>query len=109
MVVNLKTAVQPTLQRWQGASRLDYRRERALCWQQSGTAAGSVPRRDQMMASMTMGVVRSKLLTKEHAATRSWLCFLPIAAFLNTRRHMACRYGSMQWSCIGRGNGARAG
>ena len=35
--------------------------------------------------------------------------FLPIVRFPNTRRRMACSYGSMPWNCIGRGNGARAG
>ena len=53
--------------------------------------------------------VRSKSLMKGRSATPGWPCFLPIVRFPNTRRRMACRYGSMRWNCIGRGNGARAG
>ena len=39
----------------------------------------------------------------------NWRCFPPIAPFRTMRKVMGLRFGSMPWSCIGRGNGVRAG
>src|SRR5262245_55494022 len=46
---------------------------------------------------------------KAAGGTASWRCFTPIARFRNAPMVMACRCGSMRWSCTGRGSGARAG
>jgi hypothetical protein len=48
-------------------------------------------------------------LTRMRNATPSCRFFLPIVSFPGRPRGTAYRCGSMRWSCIGRGSGARAG
>ena len=102
-------AIQPTLQRRQRASLLEHCREQALRRRPGGAAAGAVPGRDQRQPARGVVSVRSKPSTKGPSGQRSSRCFLPIAWFPTMPRRMACRCGWTRWSCIGRGNGARAG
>jgi hypothetical protein len=61
-----------------------------------------------MMASAQRGVARSMRSTKRAGGIGSLPCFRPGGSCRTMPRALACRCGSMRWSCIARANGARA-
>src|SRR5215471_14334229 len=62
-----------------------------------------------MTASTRIGVVSSRCWTQTISNTGNLLCSLPTAPCRSTPKDMACRCGLRRCSCIGRGNGERAG
>jgi hypothetical protein len=91
----------------QGAPRLEYRREPALCQRQGGAAAGALGEiGDGQHDDWSRAIEAFDEDAQRHTPA---VFFPPIVSFPDSPRGTAYSCDSMRWSCIGRGSGARAG